>query len=64
MQRVPYAKPWEGAEGERQDKLGVRNACALARRFDADGSEWCSSMWRHPKRSPSTAPSCTPSAVP
>ena len=39
MQRVPYASPWEGAEGERQYKLGIRNACALARRFDADGSD-------------------------
>ncbi len=39
MQRVPYASPWEGAEGERQYKLGIRNACALARRFHADGSD-------------------------
>ena len=39
MQRVPYASPWEGAEGERQYRLGLRNACALARRFDADGSD-------------------------
>jgi len=39
MQRVPYASPWEGAEGERQYKLGIANACALARRFDADGSD-------------------------
>lgn len=39
MQRVPYASPWEGAEGERQYRLGIRNACALARRFDADGSD-------------------------
>ena len=34
-----YASPWEGAEGERQYKLGIRNACALARRFDAGGSD-------------------------
>lgn len=39
MQRVPYASPWEGAEGERQYTLAIRNACALARRFDADGSD-------------------------
>lgn len=39
MQRVPYVSPWEGAEGKRQYRLGIRNACALARRFDADGSD-------------------------
>ena len=26
MQRVPYASPWEGAEGQRQYRLGIRNA--------------------------------------
>lgn len=39
IQRVPYASPWAGAEGQRQYERGIRNACALARRFDADGSD-------------------------
>lgn len=39
LQRVPSATPWEGAEGERQYRLAIRNACALTRGFDADGSD-------------------------
>ena len=39
LQRVPYASPWQGVEGERQYRLGIRNACALARGFEADGSD-------------------------
>lgn len=39
MQRVPYASPREGPEGERQYELGIRNACALSCSFDADGSD-------------------------
>lgn len=27
------AAPWDGAEGRRQQRLGVRNACSLARNF-------------------------------
>ena len=33
------AAPWEGAEGRRQQRLGVRNACSLARNFLAAGIE-------------------------
>lgn len=39
LQRVAYAEPWEGTEGERQYRLGIRNACAPAQHFDADGSD-------------------------
>jgi len=28
-----HAAPWEGSDGARQQLLGVRNACALARNF-------------------------------
>lgn len=28
-----HAAPWEGAEGREQQRLGVTNACGLARRF-------------------------------
>lgn len=28
-----HAPPWQGAEGLAQQRLGVENACALARRF-------------------------------
>ncbi|MGW0226737.1 hypothetical protein ACWDWO_00350 [Actinopolymorpha singaporensis] len=31
------AAPWDGDEGVRQQELGVRNACQLARRFTAEG---------------------------
>lgn len=31
------AAPWDGDEGVRQQALGVRNACLLARRFTAEG---------------------------
>ena len=29
----PHKAPWDGAEGARQQQLGVLNACALARNF-------------------------------
>ena len=35
----PHAAPWEGAEGERQARLGVENACLLAARFAEDGCD-------------------------
>lgn len=35
----PHAAPWAGEEGQRQQMLGVRNACALVRNFRADGSD-------------------------
>ena len=35
--RSGAAAPWEGEEGLRQQVLGVRNACALAREFTAAG---------------------------
>lgn len=31
----PHKAPWEGEEGRRQQLLGVRNACGLARTFQA-----------------------------
>ena len=33
----PHAAPWEGEEGLRQQKLGVRNACQLATNFLSEG---------------------------
>jgi predicted kinase len=33
------AAPWQGFEGARQQRLGVANACALARNFLAEGIE-------------------------
>lgn len=32
-----HAAPWEGADGARQQRLGVRNACLLARGFLTEG---------------------------
>ncbi|MBI2845718.1 MAG: AAA family ATPase [Chloroflexi bacterium] len=29
----PHKAPWEGEEGKAQQRLGVKNACALARNF-------------------------------
>lgn len=29
----PHKAPWDGDEGKAQQKLGVQNACALARNF-------------------------------
>ena len=34
-----HAAPWEGADGLKQQQLGVENACALARRFLRAGVE-------------------------
>jgi len=39
MLRQPHVPPWAGPEGQRQHLLGVRNACALARNFCADGAD-------------------------
>ncbi len=33
----PHLAPWEGEAGQRQHRLGIRNACALARNFLAEG---------------------------
>lgn len=33
----PHAAPWDGAEGAAQQRLGVTNACLLARTFAAHG---------------------------
>ena len=33
----PHRAPWEGAEGLRQQELGVRNSCMLARSFAESG---------------------------
>ena len=35
MVAQPHHAPWEGAEGAQQHRLGVRNACLLARTFRA-----------------------------
>lgn len=35
MALQPHKAPWEGAEGARQQELGVRNTCMLARSFIA-----------------------------
>lgn len=35
----PHVAPWGGLEGDRQRRLGVRNACCLARNFEADGCD-------------------------
>jgi predicted kinase len=32
-----HAAPWEGTEGQRQQRIGVENACDLARRFLHEG---------------------------
>ena len=34
-----HAAPWEGDDGRRQQRLGVENACCLARNFVAQGIE-------------------------
>ena len=39
MLRQPHAAPWEGEEGLRQHRLGVRHACMLAKSFAAEGYE-------------------------
>ncbi len=33
----PHHAPWSGEEGEDQVKLGIKNACMLAKNFIADG---------------------------
>lgn len=33
MYRVPHKAPWEGDEGKEQQRLGVANACILAKQF-------------------------------
>lgn len=33
----PHAAPWDGEEGQRQQLLGVLNACELAQNFDVSG---------------------------
>jgi guanylate kinase len=33
----PHIAPWEGEAGQKQLKLGVKNACALAHNFQAEG---------------------------
>ena len=33
----PHKAPWDGEEGKAQQKLGVRNACVLARNFVSAG---------------------------
>lgn len=33
MYRVPHKAPWEGAVGKEQQRLGVENACILAKQF-------------------------------
>ena len=35
----PHVAPWGGAEGHRQQMLGVKNACWLAQSFIADGCD-------------------------
>src|SRR3989344_5966538 len=35
----PHKAPWDGEEGKRQQKLGVENACYLAKNFGKDGSD-------------------------
>jgi predicted kinase len=35
----PHKAPWEGEEGLAQQRLGVRNACALARNFVLSGTD-------------------------
>ena len=35
----PHVAPWGGEEGQRQQWLGVKNACALAANFVADGCD-------------------------
>jgi predicted kinase len=39
MLMQPHAAPWDGAEGLRQQKLGVRNAAQLAISFAVDGGD-------------------------
>jgi len=33
----PHVAPWGGEEGQKQHRLGVKNACALARNFSEAG---------------------------
>lgn len=35
----PHVAPWGGAEGRRQQMLGVKNACGLAKSFIDDGCD-------------------------
>jgi adenylylsulfate kinase-like enzyme len=35
----PHKAPWEGEEGRAQQRLGVQNACALARNFAESGAD-------------------------
>jgi hypothetical protein len=35
----PHMAPWDGEEGKHQCRLGVENACLLARQFAADGCD-------------------------
>ena len=37
MIRQPHKAPWEGKEGEKQQVMGVENACLLAKNFLQDG---------------------------
>lgn len=37
--RAPYVAPWEGEEGRRQYRLGIRNACTLAKVLHEDGCD-------------------------
>lgn len=39
MLAQPHAAPWEGEEGQRQCRFGVKNACLLATRFAEDGCD-------------------------
>src|SRR5262245_41302888 len=39
MLRKPHAAPWDGQEGLIQHRLGVRNACLLAKSFADEGCE-------------------------
>jgi dephospho-CoA kinase len=39
MLHQPHAAPWEGEEGLRQHRLGVRHVCTLARSFVREGYE-------------------------
>lgn len=36
---VGHAAPWDGREGRRQQRIGVQNACDLARRYLQNGIE-------------------------
>ncbi len=39
MFRQPHVAPWDGVEGLAQHRLGVRNACLLAKSFVSEGCE-------------------------